>query len=94
MSALIISALPWRSYADSMGSGAQPPGKPLAPLRRPASWSRYEGQWIAVVGDRVVAHGETSRELASHLKVLGPEGREAVMQFVSPPVNGYVIGPD
>lgn len=68
------------------------PRRPLAALRWPAGRSPYDGQWIAVTGDRVVAQGETSRELTRRLKELGPERREAVVRFVSPPVRGYVIG--
>jgi hypothetical protein len=81
-----------RTYAGPMGIARRPPKSRLAPQHGPDILSQYRGQWVALVGDQVVAHAESSKQLASQLKALGTEGQEAVMQFVRPPVAGYVIG--
>jgi hypothetical protein len=67
------------------------PGDRIPPVPRP-DLAEYEGQWVAVLNGKVVAAASSSGGLAVELKKLGPAGRDAVMQFVPPPVSGYVIG--
>jgi hypothetical protein len=79
-------------YPGVMGIARRPPKTHLEPEHRPPDLARFENKWVGVLNGRVIADADTSSELASALKELGPEGREAVMQFVRPTVAGYVIG--
>lgn len=93
MSAIeIMRRLVRRTYPGSMGIARRPPKSQLAPQHGPDALSQYSGQWVALIGERVVAHAGSSKELAVQLKALGGEGRQAVMRFVRPPAAGYVIG--
>ncbi len=93
MSAIeIMRRLVRRTYPGPMGIARRPPRSHLSPQHNPDALAQYSGEWVALVGERVVAHAGSSKELAVQLKGLGAEGREAVMRFVRPPAAGYVIG--
>ena len=83
-----------RVYAEPMGIARRGPGpgERIAPVHRPEAIRQFENQWVGIREGQVIAHAATSRELATELKKLGSEGEDAVMQFVRPPVAGYVIG--
>jgi hypothetical protein len=53
---------------------------------------QYVGKWVAVKSQRVVAWADTSAELAYKVRDLGTEGRGAVMQFVQPEADAYIVG--
>jgi hypothetical protein len=66
--------------------------KPLKPLKRPPELDRYQGKWVAVIGQRVVASGATTRALERELERLGNEADEAVVLKVSRPKRAVTVG--
>ena len=70
----------------------QPQPGQVPPVKQPVGIERYEGLWVAILDDDVIAYAPTSRELATKLKGMGPRGQEATVRFVKPPVAGYVVG--
>lgn len=64
----------------------------VAPLPRPAALDRYEGLWVAIIDDKVVASGKTSHQLALELeKIDDSHRRRAVVEYVQPPADSYVV---
>jgi hypothetical protein len=80
------------AYPDRMAIARRDPGDRIPPAPRPHNLERYESQWIAVLEGKVIAQASSSGDLAAELKKVGPMGQDAVMQYVRPPVAGYVIG--
>jgi hypothetical protein len=68
------------------------PSGRIPPSPRPEGIEDHAGRWVAVADGKIVAAADSSRELAVRLKELGSLGQDAAMQFVRPPVAGYVIG--
>lgn len=64
----------------------------LPPVRRPAELDQYEGLWVAVKDDKVVAVAGTSVELVPAVKDLGDAGRGAVAKFIPHRTEQIVIG--
>jgi hypothetical protein len=54
--------------------------------------TRYVGKWVAVKDGHVIAFADTSTEVARRLRELGEASRGAVLQYVQPEVNAYVVG--
>ena len=81
-----------RTYPDHVGISRSVPDGYIPPLRRPEGIEEYAGQWVAIASGKVIAAAGSSRELAVELRALGGEGQDAVMQYVRPPVAGYIIG--
>jgi hypothetical protein len=81
-----------RPYSDDMSIIRRPPAGHVPPSQRPAGIERFANQWVAVLDGQVIASATTSRELAAELRSLPPASREAVMEFVRPPVVAYVVG--
>jgi hypothetical protein len=81
-----------RSYSDDMSIIRRPPGGQVPPSQRPEGIERFTNQWVAVLDGKIIASGNTSRELASELRSMPPASREAVMEFVRPPAAAYVVG--
>jgi hypothetical protein len=67
-------------------------GKRLEPERIPTSLHGFEGRWVAMVGDDVIAAAHNPRELAAMLHEMGPRGKKAVARFVPLPSDVIVIG--
>jgi hypothetical protein len=63
--------------------------RPLPYLRE---LDRYVSQWVAVKDGHVVAFADDSTALALRLRELGANGRGAVMQFVQPEADAYIVG--
>jgi hypothetical protein len=63
--------------------------RPLPYLRE---LDRFVGKWVAVKDGHVVAFALSSTQLALRLRELGPDGRGAVMQFVKPEADSFVVG--
>jgi hypothetical protein len=80
------------AYPEEMGIARSVPSGHIPPVPRPIGIEQYAGRWVAVANGVVVAAADTSRGLARELIELGPAAEDAVMQFVRPPVAGYVIG--
>ncbi len=89
MRALVTKLL--RRYPDRV-SIARRPERRIEPLRRPSALDAYEGKWVAVNDDRVIASADTSSELARTLRSMGPAAHGVVMQFVRPAADGYIVG--
>ncbi len=67
--------------------------KRLEPERLPDSLLRgFEGRWVAMVGDEVVAAAHSPRELVAQLHEMGPRGAKAVTRYVPLPSDVIVIG--
>lgn len=81
-----------RNYRESVPIAYRPQPNQIPPVELPLGIEQYEGEWVAVFQGRVLASAPTDRELAHKLRELGPDGQEAVMRFVRPPMGGYVIG--
>jgi hypothetical protein len=75
-----------------MGVARREPGDRIPPVPRPTNLKLYADEWVAILDGAVVAHASSSGALALELKKLGARGQDAVMQYVRPPVSGYVIG--
>jgi hypothetical protein len=80
------------AYAGRMGIARRQPGDRIPPVPRPKNLDQYANEWVAILDGGVVAHASSSGALALELKKLGVYGQDAVMQYVRPPVSGYVIG--
>jgi hypothetical protein len=63
--------------------------KPLPYLRE---LDRYIGKWVAVKDGHVVAFADSSTEVAHRLRELGDAASGAILQYVQPEVNAYVVG--
>jgi hypothetical protein len=87
------AALRWimRKYPRTMGIARRPQER-IRSLPRPAGLDRWVNHWVATKGDEVIAAAATSRELAYRLREMGDAGRGAVMQFVHPDSDAYVVG--
>ena len=64
----------------------------IPPTHRPTALAGYEGLWVALLNGEVIASAETSRDLAAVLRSMGSQTQDSVMQYVRPPVSGYVVG--
>jgi len=64
----------------------------IPPAHRPAALAGYEGRWVALLHGEVIASAENSRDLAAVLRSMGSHTQDSVMQYVRPPVSGYVVG--
>ncbi len=78
-------------YAEQMPIGRQPEGTVHA-IRHLSELDRYVGKWVAVKDEHVVAFGEDSSDLALKVRALGGEGHGAVMQFVQPTADAFIVG--
>jgi hypothetical protein len=87
-----VARLLGRTYPDPVGISRSMPDGYIPPLRRPEGIEEYAGQWVAIAGGKVIVAAGSSRELAVKLRALGSEAQDAVMQYVRPPVAGYIIG--
>lgn len=67
------------------------PEAPLKPMRYLSELDRYVGKWVAVKGGHVLTYADTSTDLAVRLRQR-EDARGAVIQFVRPEVNAYVVG--
>lgn len=64
----------------------------ISPTPRLPALDEFEGMWVAVKDDVVVAAAATSRGLAFELHQLGNKGRGAVTKFVSRPSDSVMVG--
>lgn len=71
---------------------ARRPSEQIKPLPRLPELDEWKSQWVAVKNDRVIAAATTSSELASRLLEMGDDGRGAVVQFVHPDAEAYIVG--
>lgn len=71
---------------------ARRPHRRLSPVEAPAGLETYEGLWVAVKGERVVAVAGSTRELVYALAKIGPSAEGATMQRVPKPENGILVG--
>jgi hypothetical protein len=54
---------------------------------------RFEGMWVAVIDDEVVAAEHTSHKLAQRLHGMDHRKRDrAVVEFVRPTGDSYIVG--
>lgn len=65
-------------------------GDRVRPVPRSPGLAGYEGRWVALKDDVVVVSASSSVELARLVAALPRSATAgAVMQYVSPPVEGY-----
>lgn len=70
-----------------------PDGALVAPLPRPSELDRFEGMWVAVVDDEVVAAEHTSHKLALKLHTMDHRKRDrATVEYVRPTGDSYIVG--
>ena len=82
----------WKGKRErKSGSASARPSK-VEPERQPESLKGWEGYWVALKGDEVVAAARHPRELAAKLHEMGPAGAGAVARFVPRPSDVIVIG--
>lgn len=67
------------------------PSAPIQPVRHLPELDRYIGKWVAVKDGHVLTYADSSTELAVRLRQRG-DSRGAVVQFVQPEVDAYVVG--
>lgn len=63
-----------------------------SPVEATAGLEMYEGLWVAVKDDVVVAAASSTRELVHALARIGPSAEGATMQRVPKPENGLLVG--
>lgn len=66
--------------------------KRLEPERLPDTLRGFEGKWVAVDGDEVIAADHNPRDLVAQLHRMGPAGANAVTRYVPSPSDVIVIG--
>lgn len=71
---------------------ARRPDRRLPPAEAPIGLEMYEGLWVAVKNERVVAAAGSTRELVYALAKIGPSAEGATMQRVPKPENGLLVG--
>jgi hypothetical protein len=88
-----IAVLRWirRKYPRLVGIARRPEER-IRPVPRQESLDRWVNCWVATKGDEVIAAAPTSREIAAKLLEMGDAGRGAVIQFVHPDTDAYVVG--
>lgn len=86
----LLTALSCR-YAGGMPI-ARRPSKEIHPVPHLPELDRFVGRWVAVKDRRVIASAGSSSELAGTLLKLGGDGRGAVMQFVRPEADAFIVG--
>jgi hypothetical protein len=65
----------------------------VAPTPRVDGIEEFEGKWVAVLDGEVVAAEPTSRALAARLRTMDHRRRrEAVVQYVRPTSDSYIVG--
>jgi hypothetical protein len=65
----------------------------LAPEPRSPGLSKFEGLWVAVIGDEVVAAEKSSHALALKLHEMDHRRRSrAVVEYVRPTGDSYIVG--
>ena len=64
----------------------------ISPTPRLPALDEFEGMWVAVKDDAVIAAAVTSRGLAYELNQLGDKRRGAVTKFVSKPSDSVMVG--
>lgn len=87
-----LAKLLGQTYPGSVGIARSRPEGYVPPMPRPEGIESYAGRWVAVAHGKVIAAADTSQELARAMRALGSEADDAAMQFVRPPVAGYIIG--
>jgi hypothetical protein len=88
----VWQAVSGRGYPADVGVARNPAGRGGA-LRRPSALDGYEGRWVLLRGDSVIADAATDRQLVQALKRLDPSvRREAVMQYVPEPSKALMVG--
>jgi hypothetical protein len=80
------------TYSSVMGIARRRSGPRHEPVRPPQDTARYEGLWVAVKDDRVIAAARTSRELVYELAKIGPDAKGATMQRVPSAERGLLVG--
>lgn len=69
------------------------PRRGIRPLPRPGNLDLYEGLWVAVLDDEVVAAERTSHKLALKLHGMDHRKRSRVsVEFVRPASDSYIVG--
>lgn len=61
-------------------------------LPAPEGLDQWVNQWIALKDGRVIAAAAKSSELGYRLHKMGPAAEGAVMQFVRPSSDGFIVG--
>ena len=79
-----------RRYLREVGIARSTP--PLEPVPRPADLDNFIGKWVAVKDGAVVAVADTSRALVYEVHKLGEGARGAVVQYVAPPADSFMVG--
>ena len=77
-------------YRDDMGL-ARKAGR-VNSVPRPQVLDEYPGEWVALLGDNVVAHSISSREVVRQLKRMGPAGEDAVLMRSAAPTDALAVG--
>ncbi len=78
-------------YAGRMRIHHQP-STPMRPLPHLRELDKYEGRWVALRHGHVLVDASTSTELALKLRTLPDKGHGAVMQYVQPEADSYIVG--
>jgi hypothetical protein len=74
-----------------MGAGGV--SRRVDPIPRPRTLDTYDGLWVAVDGDDVIAAAETSHALALQLHSMDHRvTARAVVEFVRPAGDAYIVG--
>lgn len=85
-----------RAWAARKGERYHRPMAPrevLTPTPSAEGLDTYANLWVAVVDGKVAQAAETSHELATRLHALPDQvRRRAIIQFVRPVADSYIIG--
>ena len=82
----------WRGMSHVVYGRLVPRRTKTDPVRRPAALEGWEGHWVALRGDEVIAAAWNPRELTAKLHEMGPSAAGAVARYVPYPSADIVIG--
>ncbi len=80
-----------RRYRMPMGIARRPQER-IRPLPAVPELDQWVNYWVAIKDGNVIAAARKSSELGYKLHQMGPSASGAVMQYVRPSPDGYVVG--
>ena len=80
-----------RRYRVPMGIARQPQER-IRALPALGELDQWVNHWVAVKDGKVIAAALKSSDLGYRLHQMGPAAQGAVMQFVRPAVDGFIVG--
>lgn len=80
-----------RRYGGTMGIARRPQER-IRPLPALPELDQWVDHWVATKDGKVIAAAVKSSELGYRLHQMGPSAEGAVMQYVRPSPDGFIVG--